>query len=228
MSLNIIKLKLRLIEYIYVLVVGLSVPVLFFRDMWYPEAISETYLVSSLFNTLSLISFCIIVASVVFIFRLNFKFAYLFGVLSTNLLAFDYVFTLRRYQLPIYSDISYFYLVIILTITSINIILVISNFHHNEKLDLMIKRLLLDFGTKYSQLEIRDISEKTSMNRAKVEKVITKMIENSEIYANYTSENKLITFKKESNIEEIDKLMEIYQKWEDKVHGKKEDHFERC
>ena len=47
------------------------------------------------------------------------------------------------------------------------------------------------------------------------------MIKNKEIYAEYFKSTQSVVFDKQTNIDEIDKLMEAYKEWEEKEVGKK-------
>jgi len=85
-----------------------------------------------------------------------------------------------------------------------------------------IKKLVLDLGIKFTRLEIREISEKSSINDEDfIIKVVRDMIRNNEIYAEYFSSSKAIAFDQQANIEEIDRLMATYKDWEEKEVGKK-------
>lgn len=85
-----------------------------------------------------------------------------------------------------------------------------------------IKKLVLELGTKFTRLEIREIGEKSSIDDEDIIiEVVKDMIKNKEIYAEYFSSSKAIAFDQQANIEEIDKLMAIYKEWEDKKVSKK-------
>ncbi|MFX1557625.1 MAG: PCI domain-containing protein [Promethearchaeota archaeon] len=86
-----------------------------------------------------------------------------------------------------------------------------------------IKQNILDLGTQFTQLELQDIAERCFLNQEKVDKILNKMIANKEIFAKYNSETKVIQLDQDINIEEIDKLMQIYKKWESDAVGKKLD-----
>ncbi|KKN28252.1 hypothetical protein LCGC14_0856330 [marine sediment metagenome] len=47
------------------------------------------------------------------------------------------------------------------------------------------------------------------------------MIKNNEIYGQYFKSSNSIVFNQQANIDELDKLMLIYQEWENKQIGKK-------
>ena len=85
-----------------------------------------------------------------------------------------------------------------------------------------IKKLVLELGTKFTRLEIREIGEKSSIDDEEIIiEVVKDMIKNKEIYADYFSSSKAIAFDQQANIEEIDNLMAVYKEWEDKKVSKK-------
>ncbi|TFF88966.1 MAG: hypothetical protein EU550_00225 [Promethearchaeota archaeon] len=88
---------------------------------------------------------------------------------------------------------------------------------------LEIKDFLLDKGTNYNIIKIGDIMEKTRVNEKElIVSTINSMIENEEIYAEYFKSTETLKFDKNTNIKEIDKLMEVYKKWETEGIGKRE------
>ncbi len=78
-----------------------------------------------------------------------------------------------------------------------------------------IRRVVLDLGTKFTRLEIREIKEKCYVeSKDLIVNVIKNMIKNHEIYAEYFSSSSAIAFNQQANIEEIDNLMKKYEQWE--------------
>ena len=112
------------------------------------------------------------------------------------------------------------------TITWIDKKLELCNKLEKQRLELekinKIKKLVLELGTKFTRLEIREIDEKSSIDDEDIIiEVVKDMIKNKEIYADYFSSSKAIAFDQQANIEEIDNLMAIYKEWEDKKVSKK-------
>lgn len=96
----------------------------------------------------------------------------------------------------------------------------------NENIDLcyilLIKKTILDLGTKFARIQIVEISEVSEIVDEKlIISTVKDMIKNKEIYAKYFESSKSIAFDQQANIEEIDKLMSIYKDWEEKKVGKK-------
>lgn len=84
----------------------------------------------------------------------------------------------------------------------------------------IIRKVLLDLSTKHTRLEVRELSERTNSDADTLKKVALEMIENNEIFARYFSASRSIVFNQEANTEEIDRLLSLYQKWEEKQVGK--------
>lgn len=226
MSLRLNKITLYVVKVLYVLIVPLSIPNLIFRDIWYTEQSQyigvpySLFLIANIFSTFIL---SLIIASLVMLFRLLFGRALICGLISTVLMIIDLNAFLKRLELPVNSEITNYTIMISLLITTINIYLLFSIYYHNEKDKLIIKKVLLDLGMQYSRLEIVDIAEKSSMNREKVERVVIEMLNKKEFYGEYLAKKKIIEFNVELNNEEIDNLLEIYKKWEDKAYYKKKE-----
>ena len=82
-----------------------------------------------------------------------------------------------------------------------------------------IRKTILDLGTNYTRLKITEIAEKSKAVHVTIIAVVKKMIENKEIYAEYFESSQSVAFDLQKNIDEIDKLMEIYEKWETEKVG---------
>jgi len=84
----------------------------------------------------------------------------------------------------------------------------------------IIKKTILDLGTQYANLEVREISEACDVNKIAVMDTVKKMIENKEIYAEYFKSSKTVAFNKQANIEEIDTLVATFRDWEENLEKK--------
>jgi hypothetical protein len=74
----------------------------------------------------------------------------------------------------------------------------------------------------YNQIYISEIVEKTKIDdESLIAEVINEMVVNSEIYAEFSKDNQIILFDLQTNIKEIDALMEVFKKWEQEDYGKK-------
>ncbi|KKM96128.1 hypothetical protein LCGC14_1181210 [marine sediment metagenome] len=84
-----------------------------------------------------------------------------------------------------------------------------------------IRKTILNLGTKFMRLEVREISEKCGFDRDSIIGVLKKMIINEEIYADFFQTTNTVSFDQQTNIDEIDRLMTVYKDWE-KDHYEKE------
>ena len=94
----------------------------------------------------------------------------------------------------------------------------------NQKIEhtTIIKKKVLELGTNVDRLLISDIMKATNIDDEDLAiRVIKEMIEKKEIYAEYFSISKSIAFDLQANVEEIDKLMKMYEDWEERNIGKK-------
>ncbi len=86
----------------------------------------------------------------------------------------------------------------------------------------IIKKNILDLGTKFARLQISEISEVCNIKDEQfIVKIVKEMIENKEIHAHYFSSSKAVAFNQQANMEEIDSLMATYKEWEEKGVEKK-------
>ena len=83
-----------------------------------------------------------------------------------------------------------------------------------------IRQIILDAGTKFSRIKIKEISEYSNVDKISIIKVIKEMVQNREIYGEYFKNSRTISFNQVANIEEIDNLLESYKKWEEDSIGK--------
>jgi len=84
-----------------------------------------------------------------------------------------------------------------------------------------IKNTILNLGVKFDRLHIAEIVEKCSESEGDIIDTALEMIKNKEIYAEYFKSTQSVVFDKQANIDEIDKLMEVYKEWEEKEVEKK-------
>jgi len=123
---------------------------------------------------------------------------------------------LRSFRLYLY--LGYMFLILLFS-TLAGLFLFSSG--HNVKEEMVIKKTILDLGTKFTRLEVKEIGEKCKVDKITIIKVIKEMIENQEIYAEYFKSSNSVAFNQQANINEIDKLMEAYKDWEEKKIRKK-------
>jgi len=105
-----------------------------------------------------------------------------------------------------------------------------SNEFYTSKIDekiqyykvIIIRKVLLNYSTKYARIQVSDIIDKTGVKDENlIINIIKEMIKNEEIHAEFFPSSKSIVFNLQANINEIDKLMEVYKNWESDKVGKK-------
>ncbi len=93
-----------------------------------------------------------------------------------------------------------------------------------EKMNLVkkmkIKKLVFDFGTKHSRMQIREISERIGENEDLIIPTLNEMIQNNEIYAKYFESSNSVIFDQQANIDESDRLTSSNKKWKGDKNGK--------
>jgi len=130
-----------------------------------------------------------------------------------------------RYQGDLISDYKFqwgYYIAILewFGFCIITLILIKSKFGKANESVKLIKKAVLELGTQYANLEIREISEACSINRIMVIDIVKTMIANREIYAEYFISSQSVAFNKQTNIEEIDQLMAKFRDWEGELEKK--------
>ncbi len=80
----------------------------------------------------------------------------------------------------------------------------------------IIKKTVLNLGTKFGRLQVKEIAEECGVENDLIVATVKEMIENKEIYATYFESSKSVAFNQQANIDEIDKLMATYKEWEEK------------
>ena len=219
---------------IYIILLILTYNVIFSRFYWYSweydinnkeigDFLLFYYDFQIYYNTFSLV---IIIITIIFIFSLKITIANILGVLGTilyiigTLLMFYVHLNLAPYRFPIY----YLPLVFIVLVSYflIHSFLILLNLKTNVDEELKIKKTILDIGTKFTESQVQEISEKCNSDKNTIVRIIKKMIENKEIYAEYFKSSKTVAFYQQQNINELDTLMAKYNEWEEKNVDKKE------
>ncbi|TFF97431.1 MAG: hypothetical protein EU547_04305 [Promethearchaeota archaeon] len=151
----------------------------------------------------------------IFIHTGNYIYAF-FNAINFNPDPNRYIFIGLRLK-PQFLIIFIPYLVLFSMITY----LAITKYRENNRNISQIKKTILYLSTKYPELEIREIAEKSGEYPDLIIEIVKKMIEDNEIYAEYFGKSKMVAFDKQANINEINSLMEIYNQWETNEIGKK-------
>lgn len=90
----------------------------------------------------------------------------------------------------------------------------------NYNQEAQIRKTILDLGTNYEFLKLKEIAKNINVDKDSIIKVVNEMIRKKEIYAEYFNISRKFVFNRRVNIEEIDRLMELYYRWEEQTIGK--------
>ena len=189
------------------------------------------------FNILALniqiFGFFFALISVFFLYRLKARRTIIFGIGAT----ICYIITVLNlvFSFQYKDDLSYqgpggnpivMIIFVWLAISITNV--VIFTLLRSEKKDLkledlaVIKKTILDLGTKYTRLEIPEISEKSGYDADSIVFVLNDMIVNNEIYAEFFTSSNTVSFNQRANLDEIDELLATFKNWEEQYHEKLE------
>lgn len=187
-----------------------------------PEYLAETSHLASLgLLVLGWMTFLTLLLSNIFYSRYRFNLAFTFAILTYLPLMTIFIITLNynHDSVMLSSLINYSFSYILLSL--INIFIYTSITITTKRDIAIIKKIVLNLGARFLRLEIRDIAEKSKLNIKKVEDVVSEMIRNNEIYAKILEDIKVVEFNQNANVDEMDKLLEIYELWEQKSIKKK-------
>ena len=159
----------------------------------------------------------------VFYFNLNRAAGIGLGTISIHVVSTLIIVSSRPIHFPHYNPgILLLYVLVLIGLISTNVYLVLLRSRETSVNESLIKKTVLDLGTQFTQVEIREISEECKINQSSVIAVVLKMIENKEIYGEYFYSSKSISFNQQANIDEIDNLMAKFNEWEEQQVGKQE------
>ena len=85
----------------------------------------------------------------------------------------------------------------------------------------IIKKTVLDLGTKFPRLQVIEIAEECGVENDLIISTLKEMITHKEIYAKYFESSQSVAFDQQANIDDIDKLLSAYKEWEEEGVAKK-------
>ena len=118
------------------------------------------------------------------------------------------------YEYPEFPEVVPFFFSGLLTLVSslvIYSILLISLIRLKQSEFLLVKKTILDLGTHFAQLEIREIAEECKIDKNTIIKIVMDMIDKKEIFADYFNSTKTVIFDKRANIDNIDGILSSYE-----------------
>ncbi|MFX1447216.1 MAG: hypothetical protein ACFFCG_03685 [Promethearchaeota archaeon] len=162
--------------------------------------------------------FLFILISCFYLYRLKVRKIIIFGIFGNIIygLTITYFIFIFLYDI-LFLETLFIDLFWIITLI-VNILVYI--FLRSKKKDLTfeemfeIKKVVLDLGTKFTRLEVREISETCGYDSDSIIGVLNSMIMNKEIYADFFKSTNTVSFDQQANIDEIDELMAVFKDWE--------------
>jgi hypothetical protein len=191
------------------------------------------YIFNILALNIQIFGFLFALVSVLYLYRLKARRSIIFGIGATICYVINVLNLVFSFQYK--DDLSYqgpgsnpIVMIIFVWIAISLSNLVIFTLLRSEKKDLkledlaVIKKTILDLGTKYTRLEIPEISEKSGYDADSIVFVLNDMIENNEIYAEFFKSSNTVSFNQRANLDEIDELLATFKNWEEQYHEKLE------
>jgi len=86
----------------------------------------------------------------------------------------------------------------------------------------IVKKAILNLSTKFTRLQVREIAERTKIDKDTIIRTIKSMITRKEIHAQYFESSKEVSFDKDANISELDKFSRSIEQ----AYGKKSEKIE--
>ncbi|MFX1357453.1 MAG: hypothetical protein ACFFA8_09195 [Promethearchaeota archaeon] len=155
-----------------------------------------------------------------FIKNNNISYSVKYGFAGSILVITNIVFLFVAYRIFLHPIIIFDILSVPIFCLFYIILIDIRRNHDLLKDETLIRQTVLDFGTRLTRLKVAEIAERTGAFHKTIIDVVEKMIQNNEIYARYFKSSNSVVFNQDANIDEIDRLMSVYNEWEKEVKGK--------
>lgn len=182
------------------------------------------------FNIFEYFSILMIFISIYYTFTFNLYKAVLFGLIGTLTSAitigsaiisfFENTFSAYGFDPSRDIFILIMSIVCLIALFSMNLYLTTIKKVHQKTNTLLIKGTILELGTKFTSLHVKEISQVSKTEKSTIINVIKEMIEKGEIHAEYFSSTNTVAFDQSANIEDIDTLMAQFKKLEENETGK--------
>ncbi|MHA2087991.1 MAG: PCI domain-containing protein, partial [Promethearchaeota archaeon] len=156
-----------------------------------------------------------IFTSLLFLHTMKLQLSIVTGLIGCVLIGFNNIFMLlikqSNPQLPNNNfQLSIFYPVGLVSWIIICIIIVkilISKLKENKLNNVNIKKQILELGSQYSRLELRELSEKIGEDNESLKRIVISMIRNNEIFAQYFNNTKTLVLNQQANLEQLEQLI---------------------
>ncbi len=185
--------------------------------------VNLNYFIVIIQNYNSPFGFLFIFVSVVYFIRMRIRKARILGYIGSieyGIAIIMLIFVYNQTQ----NQLAMLYILIWIILIVFNLIILhlrkYGHFQLTIEEESKVRQIIIDLGTKYTRLEIREISEKCGIDYDSIAEILRRMIENNEIYAEFFETTYNVSFNQRSNIEEIDTLMAMYKSWEEEQLAK--------
>jgi hypothetical protein len=155
----------------------------------------------------------IFLLSILYLFFLEIKKSVIIGLSISSVLLICYLY-INRLDL-LWNTI------LMIVLLGYNLIHLLRMIISNKREESIVRKAVLNLGSKVVRLKIKEIAEFTKVDTSTVLKTIRIMINNEQIYAEYFKSSKTVAINQLANLENIDKLMDLYHDWE-KIKIKKD------
>ena len=174
-----------------------------------------------------MISLISIIPSIIYIFSMKLNLATIFGFVSIITLIFYFgihiniVVIIPSYRYST-SNLLLFILLWILFALIVLFNILLKRVKVSEEDTSLVKKSILELSKKFYRLRVKEIAEKSKVDKDTIITTIKEMIVKKEIYAEYFKSSKTVSFNKEANIDEFDELLKSFEQYDAKMGGKKE------
>ena len=158
----------------------------------------------------------IVIPSVFLLFKLKKKLACILGWVG---IGFAIIYLLQHFSMIIiilsngypvnnlYLFITSVFFLGAMIVTNLNI----TTIKIKEEETSLVKKAILELSTKFTRLNVKEISENTNIDKDTIIRVITSMISQKEIHAEFFKSTKMVSFDQQSNVENFDILLKSFE-----------------
>ena len=172
-----------------------------------------------------MISLILIIPSIIYIFSMKLKLVSIFGFVSIITLIFYFgvhinivvIIPSNQYST---SNLLFFILLWMLFALIVLINVLLKMVKISEEDTSLVKKSILELSIKFTRLRVKEIAEKSKVDKDTIILTIKEMIAKKEIYAEYFNSSKTVSFNKEANIDEFNELLKSFEQSDAKMGGK--------
>jgi len=162
-----------------------------------------------------MIELVLILNSIVLLNKLKFRLAFFFGLLGWIVMGINLIIYLIGLVISPSDYLFTFILLPWLISIIVIILLAVPKQRENKEKRELLKREILNLGTQFTRLEIKEISGKLGIDIELIKRIIINMVHNQEIYGDYFNSTKTVVFNQQVNIEQFEILMSKYKEWQE-------------